>query len=89
VTIIGVGFNTPEKNLQWSEKEKFPYEVWTDTDKTLALTYGAASKVDQAHPKRVTVVLDAKGDLVLRYPEVGVGTHPEDVLEDVRVVFAK
>jgi peroxiredoxin len=89
VTIIGAGFNTPEKNLAWSEKEKFPYEVWTDTDKTLALAYGAAVTADQDHPHRVTVVLDAHGDMVLRYPEVGVGTHPEDVLEDVRVLFPK
>ncbi len=63
--------------------------MWTDTDKTLALAYGAADKPEQDRPRRVTVVLDAKGDLVLRYPEVGVGTHPEDVLEDVRVLFPK
>jgi hypothetical protein len=36
-------------------------------------------------------VLDAKGEVVLRYPDVGLGfgTHPEDVLEDVRVLFPK
>jgi peroxiredoxin len=65
--------------------------VWTDSDKTLAIAYGAADSKDQARPKRVTVVLDAKGDVVLRYPDIGMGmgTHPQDVLEDVRVLFPK
>ena len=91
MTIIGAGFNTPEKNLAWATKEKFPYEVWTDSDKTLALAFGAAESKDRDHPKRVTVVLDAKGEVVLRYPDIGIGlgTHPEDVLEDVRVLFPK
>ena len=91
MTIIGAGFNTPEKNRAWAEKEKFPYEVWTDVDKTLALAYGAAESKDKERPKRITVVLDAKGEVVLRYPEVGLGfgTHPEEVLEDVKVLFPK
>ena len=91
MTIVGAGFNTPEKNLAWAEKEKFPYEVWTDSEKTLALAYGAADSKDRERPKRVTVVLDAKGDVVLRYPDIGIGlgTHPKDVLEDVRVLFPK
>jgi len=34
------------------------------------------------------VILDARGREVMRYDDVSVGTHPAEVLEDCRALFA-
>ena len=87
VQIIGVGFNSPEDNEAWALQEDYLYEIWTDSDKTLALAYGAALIESQPFPLRVTVVLDGAGDLALEYAVSDIGTHPSDVLEDVTKLF--
>jgi len=87
VRIVGVSFNRPAKNLAWSTSQAFPYELWSDEARDLALYYGAASGRRTFAPSRITVLLDARGDLLLRYDDVSVGTHPADVLEDCRALF--
>jgi peroxiredoxin len=82
-----VSFAEPEVNVAWVEEQAFPYEVWTDVDRTLSLHYGAAEAKDDIAPKRVTKVLDAEGVLVLEYLEVDVGAHPKEVLDDCTLLF--
>ena len=85
--IVGVSFNKPKKNLSWAASQSFPFELWSDDARDLALYYGAATSRKAFAPSRITVLLDARGDLLLRYDDVSVGTHPADVLEDCRVLF--
>lgn len=87
MTIVGVSFDSPEKNQAWAEAESFTFDLWTDDDKTLALYYGAASSETQRTADRVTVVLDETGTVVLEYTDVSVSTHPQEVLEDCTVLF--
>ncbi len=68
----------------------YQYEVWTDSNKTLASTYRAVRSQSQRTPSRVTVILDAQGNHVLEYnPVSGVGDHPGEVLEDCRALFGQ
>ncbi len=85
--IVGVSFNKPEKNRDWSEHEKFQFPLWSDEDKDLALHYGAVSTRLSPVPGRITVILDAEGTQVLRYDSVDVGAHPAEVLEDCERLF--
>ena len=71
-----MSFDEPEVNEEWAEDEGFSFELWTDDDRTLALTYGAARSADQATASRKTMILDATGTLVLEYESVGVGAGP-------------
>jgi peroxiredoxin Q/BCP len=87
VHIVGCGFDTPEDNQAWAEDEGYEYEIWTDSNKTLALTYGAASSKSTSYPSRVTVVLDEKGMLALTYAVSSIGTHPAQVLSDVTQLY--
>lgn len=82
-----MGFNTPEENQAWAEEEEYLYEIWTDDDKTLALTYGSVSSSSAQYPGRVTRLLGADGELLLEYDVSNIGTHPADVLADCRVLF--
>ena len=85
--IVGVGLDEPETNQAWAEEEAFEFELWTDDDKALGLTYGALSGDTDTSVKRITRVLDADGLLVLEYDEVDVGTSPFDVLDDCGILF--
>ncbi len=87
--IVGVSFNKPEKNRGWAEAEGYPFPLWSDDDKALALHYGAVGNKLMPVPSRITLILDAQGQLVLRYDDVNVGTHPGDVLDDCRALFGK
>ena len=74
----------------WAEDEGFQYEVWTDSDKTLAIHYDDSFNSSQAFPNRVTVLLSETGDLLLEYPASmtgDIGTHPSKVLEDCEKLF--
>jgi len=89
VVIVGVSFDSPEANAAFKSAQGFEFELWSDTDKTLALYYGAAASRTQSMAGRVTVILDAGGTLVLEYPLVNPGVHPQQVLEDCQVLFGQ
>ena len=83
-----MGFNDPQSMASWIEDESFPFEVWTDDNKTLAYTYGAISSKSASIPSRVTVLLGADGQLLLEYMDnISVGTHPSEVLADCEILF--
>ena len=85
-----MSFDSPEANAAWAKEEGFGFELWTDPDRQLALAYGAAKSKDQAHASRVTMLLDANGNVVLDYDvDLNLGTHPSDVLTDARLLFSK
>lgn len=84
---MGVSFDSPSKNNSWAEDEGFSFELWTDDDKTLALTYGAIEDSSAPWADRVTRILDADGVLLVEYDKVSVGTHPAKVLEDCQLLF--
>ncbi len=86
--IVGVSFDAPEDNAAWAADEGFQYELWTDDSRALALTYGAATTASQAYASRVTVLLDASGDLVLEYRVSDFGAHPAEVLDDITALRA-
>lgn len=88
VEIVGVSFDSPAENAAWKRDEGFRFELWTDTERDLALYYGAAASASASAPSRITVLLDATGTLVLEYKEdIDVGTHPGHVLDDCRTLW--
>jgi peroxiredoxin Q/BCP len=87
VDIVGVSFDSPSENQAWALEEGFQFDLWSDDGRELALYYGAASSAGQAFASRITVLLDEDGNLLLEYPFVSVGTHPQEVLEDCQLLF--
>ncbi len=83
-----MSFDSPMANQTWAMAQMFQYDLWSDSARVLALYYGAASSPTQFAADRDTRILDADGNLVLQYDAVaGVGTHPQEVLEDCTVLF--
>jgi peroxiredoxin len=85
---VGASFNSPGKNANWVKNQSFEYEVWNDTNKTLAVYYGSVKSGLALIPGRVTMILDEEGKLILEYREgTGAGGHPQQVLEDCQEIF--
>lgn len=85
--IVGASFNQPGTNAAWVADQGYQYEVWTDINQQLAEHYDAGPGLLPV-PQRVTVILDAKGALILEYRSAtGTSGHPQDVLEDCQALF--
>ena len=89
IEIIGVGFDSPDNNALWVEDQGYQYEVWSDTNRTLALYYGAATSTEQSYPSRITRLLDTDGSVILEYNDASFLSNPDNVLEDCLLLFAK
>ena len=83
-----MSFDPPEENQAWAEDQGFPYELWSDVDRTLAGHFGAIRSPTQTWPDRVTKILDCEGVLQLEYVGgISVGAHPAEVLADCEELF--
>ena len=80
---MGASFDAVEDNAAFHAANGFPYPLWSDLDRELALYYGAATSDTQAMAARITVVLDAEGCLLKTYDSVSPATHPQQVLDDL------
>lgn len=87
---MGISFDDPSKNLDFATKEEFPFELWTDgPERTLALTYGAASSASAGSAGRISVVLDTDGTWLLTYYPVNVASGAVDALADCQQLFGQ
>ena len=90
VQIVGVSFDAVAQLQSWAEQESFQFELWSDTNKSLALHYGAASSPNAWVADRISVLLDRNGEVLLTYMDnVSVGAHPKEVLDDCRILFGE
>ena len=84
-----MSFDSPDANARWHAKKGFTFELWTDDDqRTLARHFGAADSTSDGHASRVTVLLDDQGRTLVEYAVgLDLGTHPDAVLQDVKLLF--
>ena len=82
-----MSFDDYDDNQSWAKDEGFAFELWSDTDKTLALYYGSVAKSSAIVPGRVTRILNADGVVVDEFDDVSVSQGPQDVLEDCQLLF--
>ena len=88
MAIVGVSFNSTTQNQNWVQDQNYQYEVWSDTNKTLAVHFGAARSTSSVVPSRVTVILNAQGEVEVVYdPVSNIGNHPGQVLSDCQTLF--
>ena len=59
--MIGVSVDPVEQNRAFAEKFDFPFRLLCDTEREVALAYGAAEKADDAHARRITYVIGPEG----------------------------
>ncbi len=85
--MIGVSYDTPEKNRKFVEKNALPFRLLSDRDHELAQGVGAARTLIP-FAKRISYLVGADGTVLVAYPKVDPATHAQEVLEDYRRLTA-
>ncbi len=68
--VLGVSYDSPEKNRKFAEKNDLPFLLLSDSDRTLAKSVGA-SRALLPYAKRVSYLVDADGIVLEIYPGCG------------------
>ena len=76
--MLGVSYDTPEKNRNFAEKNALPFRLLSDRDHEVAKSVGAAR----------TYLVGADGVVIEAYPDVDPSTHAQEVLDDYRAFIA-
>ena len=82
VEVLGVSFDTPEKNAEFVRAEQFPFRLLSDRDHALAVAVGAAGSAEQAAATRISYLVGPDGKVRRAYGEVSPGSHAGQVLDD-------
>ncbi len=90
MVILGISYDTPDDNRAWAEKHRFPFQLLSDEDRSVAGAYGAVRHPDDAspgRPRRITYVIDPAGVIRLSYrvASADIAGHADRVLADVEV----
>ena len=85
--MLGVSYDTPEKNRLFAEKNALPFRLLSDRDHELAKSVGAARAL-VPFAKRISYLVGPDGVVLEAYPQVDPGTHANEVLEDYRALVA-
>lgn len=79
-----MSFDAPAANAAFRAKYDFPFPLLSDTERTLALAYGACPDAKAAMAKRISVVIDPEGRVAKVYEKVDARAHPQQVLDDLK-----
>jgi peroxiredoxin Q/BCP len=83
--VLGVSYDSPEKNRQFAQKNNLPFRLLTDSDHGLAKAVGAARSLLPV-AKRVSYLVGPDGTVMKAYPNVDPKTHASQVLNDYRAL---
>ncbi|MEW6335988.1 MAG: peroxiredoxin [Acidobacteriota bacterium] len=88
VEVLGASFDEPKDNAAFVEKEKLPFRLLSDTQRTLAVAVGAADSPSRMWARRISYLVGADGTVLKAYADVKPGAHATEVLADF-AAFAK
>ena len=69
-----------EENAAFAKKFNFSYPLLCDTARQVGILYGACDSPHDESAKRITYVIDPKGNIKEVYGKVSAATHPEELL---------
>jgi thioredoxin-dependent peroxiredoxin len=84
-----MSFDTPAENKAFHDKFDFPFDLLSDTDRTVGAAYGALRPPD--HPfkdyaQRFAYLIDPDGVIQRSYDVTDPAGHAEVVLADLREI---
>ncbi len=81
-----MSFDSVDKNRSFAEKFAFPYKLLCDTDKSIAVAYGAADDKKASTAKRISYLIDPNGKIAGSWgiaKKLDTKTHPDEVLREI------
>ena len=85
--MLGVSYDSPEKNRRFAEKNSLPFRLLSDRDHELAKSVGASRALIPL-AKRISYLVGPDGTVLATYPDVDPKTHATQVLEDYRALIS-
>lgn len=82
--VLGVSFDAPADNKAFREKYALPFALLSDSDRAMAIAYGAADDKDAAVARRAACVVGPLGRIVSYYAKVDAKTFPATVQQDLK-----
>ena len=84
--MLGVSYDSPEKNRKFADKNALPFRLLSDRDHELAKSVGAARTL-VPFAKRISYLVGPDGKVLVAYPDVKPSTHAGEVLEDYKTLI--
>ena len=81
--LLGITFSSTDDLKSWRDEVGLTTELLCDTDRSVAIAYGAAETKDQERPKRISVLVGPDGKVVKTYGTPDAEAHPAEVLADL------
>jgi len=80
---LGITFSATEDLKKWRDEVGLPSDLLCDTDKSVAMAYGAAESADQERPSRMGVVIGPDGKVIDAYAVDDAEGHATRALGDL------
>jgi len=89
LTVLGCSVDSADAHKKFIQKYNLPFSLLLDPDKKIATAYGAANGIPiLGLDRRITYVIDEKGNVLKVYPNVDPSTHAIEILNDLGVADA-
>ena len=89
LTVLGCSVDSADAHKAFIQKYNLPFPLLLDPDKKIATEYGAANGIPiLGLDRRITYVIDEKGNVLKVYPNVDPSTHATQILNDLGVANA-
>jgi len=88
VQVVGVSFDDPKDNAEFIAKNSFPFQLLSDTKKTLAVEVGAADSASRLWARRISYLVGPDGKVLMAYADVTPSKHANEVLADIQKLNA-
>ena len=83
IALIGASFDQVEDNAAFAQRLGLSFPLLCDSDRSVALAYGACQDPRARYPDRVSVLIDEQGRVMRVYDQVDPRDHAARVLADL------
>jgi peroxiredoxin Q/BCP len=83
VVLLGITFSPMDELRAWRDELGLGTDLLSDTERRVALAYGAATDPTQDKATRLSVLIGADGVVVRSYEKVDPARHADEVLRDL------
>jgi len=89
LAVLGCSVDSADAHKAFIQKYNLPFPLLLDPDRKIATEYGAANGIPiLGLDRRITYVIDEKGNVLKVYPNVDPSTHATQILNDLGVANA-
>lgn len=80
---MGITFSSPEDLKKWGTDEGYSGVLLSDSDRSVAMAFGAAESADQEKATRISILVGPDGKVVKTYDAPVADEHPGEALCDL------